>query len=147
MKKAGSVLSSLISQLGLEDRIRLDSLQRQWTALFSEPLTLHAFPVELAGKRLTIHVNSPIWLHQLQFLKREILVKLKPFGVADIVLRKGTLPRPREEKKNADRPKPRELTPDEYAWVEATVSAVDDEALQNEIRRAALKSLSRRTKS
>ncbi|HSW64539.1 MAG TPA: DUF721 domain-containing protein [Dissulfurispiraceae bacterium] len=146
MRKAGSVLSSLISQLGLEDRIRLDLMQRQWNTLFAEPLSLHTFPVEFSGKRLTIHVNSPAWLHQLQFLKRELLAKLQPFGVTDVVLRKGALPRLRSEKKAAEAPKCRELSADELEWVEETVRCVDDESLQNEIRRAALKSLSRRKK-
>ncbi|KAF0185577.1 MAG: hypothetical protein FD164_142 [Nitrospirae bacterium] len=146
MRKAGSVLSSLISQLGLEDRIRLDFMQRRWSTLFSEPLSLHVFPVELSGKRLTMHVDSPAWLHQLQFLKRELLAKLQPFGVTDLVLRKGALPRVRSEKKDAETPKRRELSADDLAWVEETVRSVDDEALQNEIRRAALKSISRRIK-
>ncbi len=147
MRKAGSVLSSLIRQLGLEDRIRLDAIQRQWPSLFSEPLILHAFPVDFSDRRLTIHVNSPAWLHQLQFLKRELLAKLQPFGVTDILLRKGALPRPRSEKKSAEMQKTRELSSDELAWVEETVSALDNEALQNEIRRATHKSLSRRPKS
>lgn len=148
MRTAGSVLSSLFRELGLEDRIRLAALQKQWSTVFSEPLTLHAAPVDLKAGTLTIHVDSPTWLHQLQFMKNDIIARLLPSGVNDVVLRRGALPRKQTAKRasinNAAASRP--LTEEEELWVEHLADSIADDELKNEIRRAATKALSRRKK-
>jgi predicted nucleic acid-binding Zn ribbon protein len=148
MRTAGSVLSSLFRELGLEDRIRLAALQKQWATLFTEPLTLHAVPVELKAGTLTIHVDSPTWLHQLQYMKNDIIAKLLSAGVNDVILRRGALPRrqPGNRAAKNDTAVSRPLTEEEKLWVEGLADSIADDELKNEIRRAAAKALSRRKK-
>lgn len=148
MRTAGSVLSSLLRELGLEDRIRLDAVQKQWRTVLTEPLTLHAHPVELNAGVLTIHVDSPAWLHQLQFLKNDLVEKLSTVGVREVVLRRGALPRQKPGKKRSqdDEILTRTLTAEEVFWIEGLADGIADDELKNEIRRAATKALSRRKK-
>jgi len=148
MRTAGSVLSSLFRELGLEDRIRLDAVQKQWQTVFTEPLTLHAHPVELKAGTLTVHVDSPTWLHQLQFLKNDLVGKLRSAGVQNVVLRRGAIPRkhPRNTRTHGKEIFTRPLTAEEEFWIEGLADTIADEELKNEIRRAAAKALSRRKK-
>lgn len=148
MRTAGSVLSSLFRELGLEDRIRLDAVQKQWRSVLTEPLTLHACPVELKAGTLTIHVDSPTWLHQLQFLKNELIEKLRSAGVQEVVLRRGMLPRQQTGTKRSSDHEilTRSLTAEEEFWIEGLADGIADDELKNEIRRAATKALSRRKK-
>ncbi|HMK43356.1 MAG TPA: DUF721 domain-containing protein [Dissulfurispiraceae bacterium] len=146
MIQAGSVLSSLFRQLGLEDRIRLETLQRRWCDLFSEPLTLHAYPAELTGQKLTINVDSPAWLHQLQFLRSDFLAKLVPFGIAAVQFRRGRMPCRRGVLRTPEKTLSPAATVEERRWAEDLVRGIDDEALKEKIRRAAEKSVARRKK-
>jgi predicted nucleic acid-binding Zn ribbon protein len=145
MRSAGSVLSSLFRNLGLEDRIRLEAIQKHWYTVFTEPLTLHACPVELKSGVLTIHVDSPAWLHQLQYLKNDIIAKLDAAEIHDIVLRRGHLPKKQQQPVHRDQERTsRPLTKEETFWIEGLIDNITDEELKEEIRRAAAKALSRR---
>lgn len=93
MQRAGSALSPVLKELGMESAIALHRLRGQWGSLFGEALSLHARPVSLSGGRLLINVDSPVWLQELSFLKADMAEKLKGFGVKDIRLRLGRIRR------------------------------------------------------
>ncbi|MBI3592623.1 MAG: hypothetical protein HY099_03975 [Nitrospirae bacterium] len=52
METTGSILFSILKDLGMEDRFRIGSMQGEWQTLFNEPLSLHTYPVELNRNRL-----------------------------------------------------------------------------------------------
>lgn len=91
MQSAGSALSALMKELGMESALGLYRIKARWSGLFGRPLTLHSHPSGLHGGRLVINVDSPAWLQELSFLKDDMLGKLRPLGVNDIRFRLGRI--------------------------------------------------------
>ncbi len=89
MKSVGSLLSSIFKDLGIEDKIRLSSMQEEWHNLFNEPLSLHIYPVDIKNGELTINVDSPAWLGQLKFFKQDIIKKLHVYNIKEVRFKHG----------------------------------------------------------
>ncbi len=89
MEKAGSLLEPVVKRLGIESGVRLSRIKNDWHTLFEKPLSLHMSPSRLTGGELLLNVDSPIWIQQLNFLKKEILKKLSRYGVREIRFRIG----------------------------------------------------------
>jgi hypothetical protein len=89
LQKAGSVLESLARELGLDGALKLHDIRDQWANVFKRPLSLHTYPSTLIGENLFVNVDSPVWLQEINFLKSELIEKLRPFGVKDIKFRLG----------------------------------------------------------
>ena len=54
-----------------------------WDEVVGEVIAQNAKPAAFKGKILIVHVSSSTWVHQLQFLKKEMITKLnKAFGKA-----------------------------------------------------------------
>nr|NIR13570.1 DUF721 domain-containing protein [Desulfobacterales bacterium] len=98
------------------------------------PLALHTFPRYLSGSRLTMDVDSHAWLQQASFLKSEILKKLKPYGVSDLLMRIGRIEALREE--HQPEVAPSELTREESDFLDEVLSGIDDADLEDHIRGA-----------
>ena len=47
-----------------------------WDQVVGKAISEHAQPAACKGKMLLVHVASSAWIHQLQFLKKEIIGKL-----------------------------------------------------------------------
>jgi hypothetical protein len=142
MKTVGGLLSSLFKEIGIQDRIKLGLLQQQWKQIFSEPLSSHTYPAELNNAELTVNVDSPAWLQQLKFFKKEMSGKLSAYGIKDIKLRHGRIYKIREKQKDNSEPKAKTLSPADRQWIEETVSEINDSALKDQISSAIEKSLS-----
>ncbi|MEW6740619.1 MAG: DUF721 domain-containing protein [Nitrospirota bacterium] len=148
MKKVGTLLSSIFKDLGIEDKIRLNSMQEEWHRLFNEPLSLHTYPVDIKDGELTINVDSPAWLGQLKFFKHDIIKKLQAYNVGSVKFKHG---RVYQKKGQGARGKgqedskqlPKSFTDSEFAWINQTVSTVSDPELQENIRKAIEKAMSR----
>jgi predicted nucleic acid-binding Zn ribbon protein len=148
MKKVGTLLSSIFKDLGIEDKIRLNSMQEEWHKLFNEPLSLHTHPVDIKDGELTINVDSPAWLGQLKFFKHDIIKRLQAYNVSSVKFKHG---RVYQKKGQGARGKwqedskhlPKSFTDSEFAWINQTVSKVSDPELQENIRKAIEKAMSR----
>ena len=72
----GQVLTSIL------DRHRSDSgggilhWVRVWDMAVGPPISHNAKPFAVKGSLLLVHVSSSAWLHQLQFLRAELMEKL-----------------------------------------------------------------------
>jgi len=93
MVTAGTVLKRLSREIGLESAFKLAELQAKWQDIFDERLRGHMYPHELRGDVLIIHVDSPLWLQELSYLKKEILKRLEGFSIKDLTLKIGKVPR------------------------------------------------------
>lgn len=89
LQKAGSVLESLAKEIGIDGALRLHNIRDHWANVFKKPLSLHSYPSSLIGNNLFVNVDSPVWLQEINFLRPELLEKLRPFGVKDIRFRLG----------------------------------------------------------
>lgn len=130
---------SLIRQLGLEEGVKLFQIRNSWTSIFSEPLTLHMWPVKLSEGELLIQVDSPLWMQQLTFLKRDIVTKLSRYGVRDIRFRLGKIYR--EDFGKPEEKPARHLSPDDRSFLDGLASEISDEDIRTAVKKAAEKSL------
>jgi predicted nucleic acid-binding Zn ribbon protein len=59
-----------------------------WPDIVGHPAAARARPVAVKGQTLTVHVDDPLWLQELLFLKAELLVRyrkaLPDFSLTDI---------------------------------------------------------------
>ncbi|MCL4457952.1 MAG: DUF721 domain-containing protein [Nitrospirae bacterium] len=153
MKSVGSLLSSLLKNLGIEDKIALSSLQKEWRSLFNEPLSLHTYPTDMKNGELSVNVDSPAWLAQLKFFKQEMTKKLAAYGIKEIRFKHGTVYHKsgqgtKGKRQNDFEQKSKHIAPSDLQWIDETVSAVADTELKEDIKRAIESTLrSRKNKS
>lgn len=150
MHRGSPLFLSLLRELGLEDRYRVDTLQREWSALFGEPLSLHTCPSGLKEGELLVTVDSPLWLQQLKFFKEEMLKRLQSFGVRTIRFRHGSIYASRRRGPGHTTPQSsppalpsRPLDDADRTWIEQTIASIADEELRETLARAMEKALSR----
>ncbi len=139
MEKAGSLLGPLVKRLGIESGVRLSRIKNDWHTLFEKPLSLHMSPSRLTEGELLLNVDSPIWIQQLNFLKKEILTKLRGHGIREIRFRIGKVSPAGTCKET--RQKPSELSSEDASFIECLVDNISDAELRNAVRGAAEKSL------
>ncbi len=139
MKRIDSLLDPFIRDLGIEDGVRLAEIKREWFNLFNEPLSYHMSPSMLSEGEITLNVDSPVWLQQLNFYKEDIIKKLTPYGVKDVRLRLGKVSTKSEVR--SQKSKVRSLTHEERSYIEETVSQIGDESLREAVRRTIEKTL------
>jgi hypothetical protein len=132
LRKAGIALLSLVKNLGIESALGLYSIREHWEQVFREPLSLHSSPSSLRNGKLTVNVDSPAWLQQMNFLRTDLLGKLSPFGVTEIRLRLGKVRKKRAAPKDTKEFPSRE----DLSYIEDTVSRIQDSALRHSIRHA-----------
>jgi hypothetical protein len=137
LEKAGSALSPLVREFGLEGSLSLHRLKAEWDTLFEGPLSQHTLPYRHAEGRLLVLVDSPVWIQQLSFLKAEMLRKLRGFGVKDLGFRLGAVVKRPGRRAAA----PPAATEDDIALIDEVVSATTNPELKERIRRAMEKSL------
>ncbi|MCX4245751.1 DUF721 domain-containing protein [Paraliomyxa miuraensis] len=59
------------------DRIELAQLQNAWSRVVPRHLQEVAWPAWLGNGRLVIHVTDNQWLHELSYLRQDLLAKLR----------------------------------------------------------------------
>jgi hypothetical protein len=141
MKRADSLLRSLISDLGIEDAVRLDEIKRNWNTLFREPLSFHMTPAAFSRKELLIVVDSPVWLQELKFYKEDIMKKLKLYGVAAIKFRLGRVPTQRS-KSAGRKQEARKITENGHVFIREAVAGIGDKDLKKSLTVVLEKALS-----
>ncbi|HTZ19111.1 MAG TPA: DUF721 domain-containing protein [Dissulfurispiraceae bacterium] len=141
------LLNSLFKDLGIAERIRIEAIKRQWRDIFAEPLSMHTAPSGLKEGKLIIAVDSPAWLQHLKFLQKEMIAKLKPFGIKAVQFRIGSV-RSDYSRRIPERMAPpeafRELTGDDLDRINKAVAGIDDVELKEAVRLAMEKSSRRK---
>jgi len=72
----GSILNDVLKTLRPEADSGLVQVWQLWDDVVGRPIAENARPAAFKGKLLLVHVASSPWVHQLQFLKSEIIEKL-----------------------------------------------------------------------
>lgn len=124
------------------------SLQREWSRLFNEPLSLHTYPVELKDGELLINVDSPLWLQELKFFKGDMLGKLRAYRIASIRFKHGRVYRSRRTAPATGTPDTahgkKGISASEREWIEQIVSEIKDPELRDHLRALLEKAAMRR---
>ena len=72
----GKIIDDVIKQYRTEPNFALKEVWRLWDEAVGETIARNARPAAFKGKLLIVHVNSSAWIHQLQFLKNDLITKL-----------------------------------------------------------------------
>jgi len=139
MKKAETVLGPMLKQLGIENGVRLERIRNDWPDIFEKSISPHMFPATLNEGELLLHVESPSWMQQLTYYKKEIIQKLSSYAITDVRFRLGRITN-RKKKQEVQKPK-RALSSEEVSFAASVVADIMNQALKESIRKAIEKSL------
>lgn len=72
----GSVLKNILKNLRHDSDEDLTQVWQLWDEVVGIAIAENAQPAAFKGKLLLVNVISSTWIHQLQFLKKDIIEKL-----------------------------------------------------------------------
>ena len=72
----GSIIDDVLKTYRRESDGELIKVWHVWNGVVGDPIAQNAKPAAFKGRILLVHVTSSTWIHQLQFLKEEMIAKL-----------------------------------------------------------------------
>jgi hypothetical protein len=76
-RPAGAIATKAVEKLVPRDRLRLTRVQIAWSAVAPGRLREVAWPGSLASATLTVHVLDNQWLHELVYMRTELLERVQ----------------------------------------------------------------------
>lgn len=73
----GPVLSRVLKECEATGGSQLLRIRQVWNDIVDAGIRENAQPAAISKTTLLVHVSSSPWMHQLQFLKKDILSRLK----------------------------------------------------------------------
>jgi len=70
------IMNSVLKTCRHDSDEELSQVWSLWESAVGEVIAKNTKPEAFKGKLLLVHVNSPPWMHQLQFLKKDIINKV-----------------------------------------------------------------------
>jgi predicted nucleic acid-binding Zn ribbon protein len=113
-----------------DDTIRLMQVREVWPRVAGAGLEAHSWPAAIAGDVLIVHVHDSQWLHELTYMRQDLLRKLGELCAAarlrNLRLRLGEVP-PVATRRLPESPRPAPLPPPRLSAEpdEATRRALD----------------------
>lgn len=133
------ILKGLAKELGLEKGIASAMLQEHWKEIVGPQIASHTYPMEIRFDTLPLRVDSAVWMHQLSFLKGEIIEKCNRIlggeSIRKLQLRTGPLPAAVDLSDGTPKPKG-ECSSEEAAFIERQLASIPDPELKEAVRRA-----------
>jgi predicted nucleic acid-binding Zn ribbon protein len=71
------IIAKVLATGKLGNFTQLAELWGEWKDIAGEDVAQHCFPEKVAGQKLYIKVDSPIWRQQLDLLKEELKEKIE----------------------------------------------------------------------
>ncbi len=72
----GNIIGDVLKQYRREADGELTRVWHIWDEVVGRTIAANAQPAAFKGDLLLVHVTNPTWIHQLQFLKKDIISKL-----------------------------------------------------------------------
>lgn len=144
MKKVDSLLRPLVRDFGMESDIKFIELKKNWHILFNGLLVCHMSPYRLTEGVILLNVDSPVWLQELKYFKRDIVGKLSLYGVKDVRFKLGRVSMKDGAETRDEGTGAKTFTHEELLYIEKTISRIADKELRGTVRRAIEKSISSR---
>jgi len=95
IERFSATLAKILKARGLESRLSEYHIFGHWEKAVGRVMACHAQPHAVRGKKLTVIVDSPAWMHQLSLLKPEIIEKvnrsLGKDAIREIALKHGEI--------------------------------------------------------
>ncbi|MDD5556135.1 MAG: DUF721 domain-containing protein [bacterium] len=74
----GEILAKVLKKLGLERRAREARIVTEWERLVGGRIAAHTRPAGIRGVTLIVHVDSSVWLSELQrYFKEGMLERIR----------------------------------------------------------------------
>lgn len=149
-QKIGDVLTRVLKKTGIRLPVEDNRLKDVWNKTVGPMIAAQTSPHQVKGGTLFVKVATSIWMHQLQFLKEDILEKFQHqwpgepidrlhFSVGDV----SVFPASGKEKEFFH-PTMSLLKKRDKLMIEESLEGVKDPELQSLLKRAMLKELIRR---
>ena len=128
------LLGNLLRGTPAELRLKEGRIWVVWEDAVGSRIATHAQPAAFRDGTLTLHVDSAPWLQQLNFLKKELIAKVNAAlgeeTVKEIYLKGGKVKKFSASEEAPQKPKRRELSEEEQAWVVEQAETVIDPELR-----------------
>ncbi len=85
IKLIGSALNSLLSQYGLDVKIKQYKVLEIWNTAVGEQIAKATNPEKIERGVLTVRVEKSVWRNELSYLKKEIIEKLNKLLQEEVV--------------------------------------------------------------
>ena len=72
----GDIINSVLKTCRHDSDEELSRVWSLWESAVGDIIAKNTKPEAFKGKLLLVHVNSPPWMHHLQFLKKDIINKV-----------------------------------------------------------------------
>jgi predicted nucleic acid-binding Zn ribbon protein len=72
----GSIIGDVLKKYRPQTDAELVQVWQVWDSILGNVIAQNAKPAAFKGRILLVHVTSSSWIHQLQFLKKEMIAKL-----------------------------------------------------------------------
>jgi hypothetical protein len=132
------IVRSLVKDLGVEETIKRHEIWFSWKEIVGKEISAHTAPAFFAGNCLFITVDHSTWMHQLNFVKDQILQNinrnLKTASVSEIRFRLGTLPVEKHEV-TAAKQAPTSISKAEMEEIEGAIGSIASPELREALRR------------
>lgn len=143
MKKPAAItpiLKSMSKNLGIEKEMLLYRLKKNWSDFVGHTLALHTAPERLKFKTLTLRVDGPTWMHELSFLKRDMIKKINTQIGKNLIqtlhLKIGSISLQDEPKRNHQKTPAKALSARAKAVLQEALSGMEDSSLKEAIKQA-----------
>src|SRR5512139_838349 len=73
----GEILQKILKKRNIPHTSTDPRLAEIWRRAVGPQIASQTHPVSLKRGLLVVHVSSPVWMHQLQFMKEEIIGRIK----------------------------------------------------------------------
>ena len=81
----GNVLDVVLKNIRRSSNQEMLQIWDLWEDIAGDAVAANARPAAFKGKVLLVHVSSSPWIHQLQFLKKELIAKCNEAAGQDLV--------------------------------------------------------------
>lgn len=139
----GDVLERLLSQLGIDSKIRQMRILSCWKDIVGEKLSKHSQPFAIKKGNLFVKVDSSAWLAQISYFKEKIIsefnCKQGKEVIKDIYFRIGKIYPLSSRKKEKRGLRRIRLSEEDIKWINETLRSVKDEHLRKILKRILIK--------
>lgn len=142
------ILKSMGKKFGLEKEMLLYRLKKNWPDFVGQTLSEHTTPERLKFKTLTLRVDGPTWMHELSFLKRDMIKKINTRLGKNLVqtlhLKVGSISLQNVPKKNDQKISEKPLSARAQRVLQEALSSVEDSPLKQAMQQAMEKHLGKK---
>ncbi len=83
--RLGDIIDNVLHSFGQNPEMRMVEVWRLWDQILEKPIAENTRPAAFRKKLLLVHVSSSSWIHQLQFMKDDIIVKINTALGEDLI--------------------------------------------------------------